>query len=121
MPLFGEFINQCAHFGASSMSRPLISTTLNFLAGLAGNLIAGWIQQDVWGNLFTPIRIGGSMVGVVLMIVLRAILESTSKQTDFIQPIGGWLQGIQGRCDIGHSNRHSLRNHLTNWAMTLLE
>ncbi|MEW5988925.1 MAG: SUMF1/EgtB/PvdO family nonheme iron enzyme, partial [Chloroflexota bacterium] len=48
---------------------------LEFGAGLAGNLVAGWIQQDAWQNLFTPIRLAGTAAGAVLMLVVIAWLE----------------------------------------------
>jgi hypothetical protein len=48
---------------------------LEFIAALAGNLISGWIQQDVWSNLFTPARVVGTAVGVGLMILVVAWLD----------------------------------------------
>jgi tetratricopeptide (TPR) repeat protein len=61
------------------MLKQLVSVTLNFFAGLAGNLIAGWIQQDVWTNFFTPARIIGTIIGVAVMLALIAWLESDRK------------------------------------------
>ena len=49
---------------------------LEFSAGLAGNLVAGYIQQDAWQNLFTPARILGALVGAGLMLVVIALLEN---------------------------------------------
>ena len=51
---------------------------LSFLVGLAGNLVAGWIQQDVWSNVFTPTRILVTIVGVLLALVIIALLEKKS-------------------------------------------
>jgi len=48
---------------------------LGFIASLAGNLIAGWIQQDVWGNLFTPIRIIGALAGAGLLLLIVVLFE----------------------------------------------
>lgn len=53
----------------------IIILILEFLAGLAGNLVAGWIQQDVFLDVFTPIRILGTIVGSVLMLLLIFLLE----------------------------------------------
>ena len=58
------------------MLKRLASLLLSFLAGLAGNLIAGWIQQDIWSNLFTPARILGTALGVGLMLLAGAWLEN---------------------------------------------
>ena len=49
---------------------------LDFGAGVAGNLVAGWIQQDQWANVFTPPRVVGTLAGVVLMTIVLVLLES---------------------------------------------
>lgn len=59
-----------------SKLRRFLIIALGFIAALAGNLIAGWIQQDVWANLFTPVRIIGASVGVGLVILIVVLLES---------------------------------------------
>lgn len=48
---------------------------LEFLAGLAGNLVAAWIQQDAWHNIFTIPRIGGTIIGVTIMLIVIAWLD----------------------------------------------
>lgn len=60
------------------MLKQLVNLLLTFLVGLAGNLIAGWIQQDIWSNVFTPTRIVITAVGVGLMILVIAWLENES-------------------------------------------
>jgi hypothetical protein len=57
------------------MLKKIIIILLNFSAGIAGNLIAGWVQQSVWSNVFTLPRIAGTIVGVLIMLILIAILE----------------------------------------------
>lgn len=47
---------------------------LEFGAGFAGNLLAGYVQQDVWP--FTPARLVGTAIGAGLMLVVIALLES---------------------------------------------
>ncbi len=58
------------------MFKRLVILLLEFGAGLAGNLAAGWVQQDAWQNLFTPTRLAGTVGGAALMLMLLALLES---------------------------------------------
>lgn len=60
------------------MFKRLMNLLLSFLVGLAGNLVAGWIQQDVWSNVFTPTRILVTVAGVLLALVIIALLEKKS-------------------------------------------
>jgi hypothetical protein len=55
---------------------------LEFIAGLTGNLIAAWIQQDVWSNFFTIARIIGTFLGALIMIFLIAWLENKQNSSD---------------------------------------
>lgn len=48
---------------------------LNAMAGVAGNLIAAWIQQDVITNAFTPSRVAGTVIGITLMVILIGYIE----------------------------------------------
>jgi hypothetical protein len=48
---------------------------LEFIAALAGNLIAGWIQQDVWQGIFTLPRLLGTAIGAALMLLAIVWLE----------------------------------------------
>lgn len=61
--------------GQSYMLKKLVSLLLAFLAGLAGNIIAGWIQQDVWSNVFTPVRLIVTGVLALLILLLSVFLE----------------------------------------------
>ena len=56
------------------MLKRLVILLLEFGAGLAGNLVAGWIQQDVWSNLFTTTRLLGTLAGAGLMLLILAWL-----------------------------------------------
>jgi HEAT repeat protein len=58
------------------MLKRLVMLLLEFGAGIAGNLAAGWIQQDKWSNLFTPSRILATLGGAALMLLILAWLES---------------------------------------------
>jgi HEAT repeat protein len=58
------------------MSKRLALSLLGFGAGLAGNLVAGWIQQEVFQGVFTPARIMGMVIGAGLMLLVLAWLES---------------------------------------------
>jgi hypothetical protein len=57
------------------MLKKWVHLLLSFVVGLAGNLIAGWIQQDVWLNVFTPIRIVVTVILVLLALLLIAHFE----------------------------------------------
>ena len=63
------------------MFKRLTILLLEFAAGLAGNLVAGWIQQDAWANLFTPARLLATGAGAALMLLLVAMLETQRSLT----------------------------------------
>lgn len=52
---------------------------LEFIAALAGNLVAGWIQQDVWQGVFTLPRLIGTAIGAALMLLAIVWLEKRSE------------------------------------------
>jgi HEAT repeat protein len=56
----------------------LVILFLEFGAGLAGNLVAGWIQGNLWANVFTVNRMTGTAVGAVVMLCILAWTESAS-------------------------------------------
>jgi hypothetical protein len=58
------------------MLKRLTILLAEFGAGLAGNLVAGWIQQDIWMNLFTLNRLAGTAIGAALMLLVLVWLES---------------------------------------------
>lgn len=47
-----------------------------FLAGVLGNLIAGYVLQDVWLNVFTPDRLFGTCMATLFMFILLVLLET---------------------------------------------
>lgn len=74
---------------------------LEFIAALAGNLISGWIQQDVWSNLFTPARLVGTAVGVGLMILVVAWLDREPiKARDLLLSIGYRSRAKRGNDEV---------------------
>jgi hypothetical protein len=58
------------------MWKKLIVLMLEFTSSLAGNLIAGWIQQDAWSNIFSQERIAGTFVGAFVMLFFIALLDT---------------------------------------------
>jgi hypothetical protein len=64
-----------------SKSKRFLIVVLEFGFALAGNLIAGWIQQDVWSNLFTPVRLVGTLISVILMGFVIVWLDSSWSRT----------------------------------------
>jgi hypothetical protein len=60
------------------MLRNFIHITLGFILGIAGNLIAGWIQQDFWDGLFTPNRLFLTVLVMLLTILLLSWLDNAS-------------------------------------------
>ncbi len=82
---------------------------LGFIAGVLGNLIAAYVQQDVWSNVFTLDRLLVTAGSVVLMLLLVASLETE-------RGIGaGIASGICGSCsripsfDIGNLTSRAWR------------
>jgi len=57
------------------MFKRLVILLLEFGASLAGNLVSGWIQKDLWLDLFTAPRVLGTIVGFLFMAVVIASLE----------------------------------------------
>jgi len=55
-----------------------------FLLGISGNLIASWIQQEILGNSFTPIRIGLILLCSLAGIVFVAFLEKAKEASHII-------------------------------------
>ncbi len=49
---------------------------LGFAAGVMGNLIAGYVQQDLWSNVFTQERLFVTAGSILLMLLLVASLET---------------------------------------------
>ncbi len=58
------------------MLKRLVLLLLEFGAALAGNVVAGWIQQDAGQGLFTPLRLLGTVTGAAGMLVVIISLES---------------------------------------------
>lgn len=58
------------------MAKHLFIALLVFIAGVAGNLVAGWLQQGEWALLPTPERFLGTLIGVMLILFFVALLET---------------------------------------------
>ncbi|MCI0616209.1 hypothetical protein L0244_24775, partial [bacterium] len=59
-----------------SMSKRLTIGLLVFFAGVAGNLIAGWLQQGKWAIQPTTEQFLGTLAGAGLILFVVALLES---------------------------------------------
>lgn len=57
-------------------ARSLFNLTLVAVGGILGNLLAAWVQQDAWGNAFTPLRLALTLAGCVLVLLLLAWLDT---------------------------------------------
>lgn len=57
-------------------ARSLFNLTLVALGGILGNLLAAWIQQEAWGDAFTPLRLALTLGGGVLVLLLLAWLDT---------------------------------------------
>jgi hypothetical protein len=60
------------------MLKRILKGVVVFVSALAGNLIAGWIQQNAWSNLFTPTRLAVTVVILVIAILLEVFLDKES-------------------------------------------
>lgn len=58
------------------MSKRLTIGLLVFFAGVAGNLVAGWLQQGKWAIQPTTEQFLGTLVGAGLILFVVALLES---------------------------------------------
>lgn len=59
---------------------------LEFVAALAGNLMAGWIQQDIFNNVFSIYRLVGTIVGAILMLLLITLLDRATSGSNEARP-----------------------------------
>jgi hypothetical protein len=60
---------------AINWSWPFLVSGLNFLAGVLGNLLAAWIQQDVLGNVFTFPRIAAISFLTMVVLVTGVLMQ----------------------------------------------
>jgi len=61
------------------MVKRFLIVFFGFLAGVAGNLLAGWIQQGIWSNFFTLERIIGTIIGAGVIFSIISWLESRER------------------------------------------
>lgn len=55
--------------------KSLVKGLFEFGTGLAGNLLAGYIQANRWEDLFTPTRLAATLAGAALGLLLMALLD----------------------------------------------
>jgi HEAT repeat protein len=58
------------------MSKHVVSVLFGFAAGVLGNLVAAYIQQDIWSNIFTTPRLIVTTLAALFMLGIVAFLES---------------------------------------------
>src|SRR5215472_8499265 len=54
----------------------LVQVVVTTLAGIGGNIIAAFIVADVWSNVFTPARIWGTAIALVVAFLILMMLDS---------------------------------------------
>src|SRR5690349_1505518 len=54
----------------------LIQTFFVSFTGITGNLIAAYIEHDVWSNAITPLRLGGTIAAFAAALLFLTFLES---------------------------------------------
>jgi len=68
--------------------RSLFNLILIAIGGVLGNLLAGWVQQDVWGSFFTPSRLILTLVGLAATLLLLAGLDARGGDAGSPPPVG---------------------------------
>lgn len=66
------------------MFRASLYVLAGFIGGIAGNLIAAWIQQDRWQNIFSRPRLLATGVVATVAIVTIVLLEQPSEPALYI-------------------------------------
>ncbi|MBI4785386.1 MAG: hypothetical protein HY785_29390 [Oscillatoriophycideae cyanobacterium NC_groundwater_1537_Pr4_S-0.65um_50_18] len=91
------------------MDRKLLTSVLNFLAGLGGNLLAGWVQNDILHNLFSPLSIAATVVAVLLALTLGALFEAQNAPSEKLN--------TAPYCNIPRSQSFKLENIPWGWLL----
>ena len=81
--------------------RSIFNIGLGAVGGVLGNLVAAWIQQDAWGNTFTPARIAGTVAGFVLVIMALAFLDAAAHRRAEGSTVAGAADDIHNVLQIG--------------------
>lgn len=63
------------------MLKKFIILLLSFGAGIAGNLLAAYIQENIWMSISAPLKLLGTVVGTLFMLILLLVLDSKSVGT----------------------------------------
>jgi hypothetical protein len=84
------------------LARSLLNVGLGAIGGVLGNLIAGWIQQDVWGNVFTSSRLLATVAGFAFVILVLTWIDATASA-------GQQKPGIHHNIQIGRALIRVLR------------
>jgi hypothetical protein len=65
------------------------------VGSVLGNLLAAWLQQDVWNNMFTWPRLAGTLLGLVLVTLLLAWLDQSGQNATVQRPASGVHSNVQ--------------------------
>ncbi len=85
-------------------ARSLFNLTLVAVGGILGNLLAAWVQQDAWGNVFTPLRLALTLAGCVLVVVLLAWLDARGNAG------ASAAAGVSPPSGVGHNRQVGIQN-----------
>ncbi|MEW5873061.1 MAG: hypothetical protein AB1894_27630 [Chloroflexota bacterium] len=71
---------------------------IGFLLGILGNLLANWMQGEIFGNLFTPARIAVIAAAAFVGLLIAAWLSSRQAPVESAAPgrrsVGVWLDRV---------------------------
>ena len=62
--------------------KSFINIGLGIVGGILGNLIAAWIQNDIWNNAFTPTRLIASGFGLIAIWITLAFIDAQTQTTN---------------------------------------
>jgi hypothetical protein len=93
--------------------RSAFNIFLMAIGGLLGNLISGWIQQDLWNGKFGHIQLVATIGGMLLVLFVLSLMDmlSSDNRGDANNP------GIYGNIQLGSALIRVLRG--TNVAYNL--
>lgn len=73
----------------------IFNVSLVAIGGILGNLISGWIQQDLLENSFPHSQVIGTIAGLVLVILLLSFMDASQPQGDTTSTDTGIRRNVQ--------------------------
>jgi hypothetical protein len=86
---------------AVNFAHILLNLILLTIGGVLGNILAAWLLQDVWHNVFTLPRLLGTVAGLVAVTGLLAWLDYRGRHAPPPQAAGGG-QNMQRVVQVGN-------------------